>query len=133
MPTLTPSPLLRQALLADAATSAACGLLMLATAGPLSGLLGLPVELLRIAGAILLPFAAFIAYLALRQQLARPVVWGVILVNVLWAADSVLLLAGGWLAPTRAGYAFVIAQALAVLMYADLQYRGIRRSSAVAA
>jgi hypothetical protein len=55
-----------------------------------------------------------------------------VIANVAWAADSVLLLAGGFVEPTRAGYAFVAAQAVAVLMYADLQFAGIRRSKALA-
>jgi hypothetical protein len=133
MTMLHPSPLLRQALLSDAVTSAACGLLMLLGAGPLSGLLGLPEMLLRLSGAVLLPYAAIIAYLGLREQLMRPVVWAVIIGNVIWTADSLLLLVSGWVEPTRAGYAFVIAQALVVLMYAELQYMGLRRSEAAVA
>jgi hypothetical protein len=132
MPTIIPSPLLRQALVADAATSAACGLLMALAAGPLSSLLGLPETLLRVAGAVLLPYAAFIGWLGLREQVQRAVVWAVVIGNALWAADSLLLLASGWVEPTRAGFAFVVAQALAVLMYAEFQYVGLRRSEAVA-
>jgi len=133
MPTIVPSPLLRQALLADAATSAACGLLMALAAGPLSGILGLPEMLLRLAGIVLLPYAAFIAWLGLRDEVHRVVAWAVVLGNGLWALDSFLLLASGWVEPTRAGYAFVIAQALAVLMYAEFQYVGLRRSQTAAA
>jgi hypothetical protein len=133
MPMLHPSPLLRQALLSDAVTSAACGLLMLLGAGPLSGLLGLPEMLLRLAGAVLLPYAALIAYLGLREQLQRPIVWAVVIGNVIWTADSLLLLMSGWVEPTRAGYAFVIAQALVVLMYAELQYMGLRRTEGMTA
>ena len=129
MMTIHPSPLLRQALLADAATSAAFGLLMLIAAGPMSHLLGLPETLLRLSGIVLLPFAAFVGYLGLRDGVNRMAVWAVVIVNALWVADSVLLLASGWVAPTSAGYAFVIAQALAVLMYAEFQYVGLRRSS----
>ena len=66
--TLSPSPFLRQALLADAVTTALCGLLMLLAAHPLAGMLGLPETLLRIGGAVLLPFAALVAYLSLRPQ-----------------------------------------------------------------
>lgn len=128
MTTIHPSPLLRQALIADAATSAACGLLMLLAAGPLSSLLGLPEGLLRAAGTMLLPYAAFIGFLGTRERLQRPVVWAVVIVNGLWAADSFLLLASGWVAPTSAGYAFVVAQALVVLMYAEFQVVGLRRS-----
>jgi hypothetical protein len=132
MLTIIPSPLLRQALLADAATSAACGLLMTLAAGPMSGTLGLPEMLLRIAGIVLLPYAAFIGWLGLREQIQKPVAWAVVIGNAIWAADSFLLLASGWVEPTRAGYAFVIVQALAVLMYAEFQYVGLRRSVSTA-
>jgi hypothetical protein len=123
------SPLLRQALVADATTSAAFGLLMLIGAGPLSGVLGLPETLLRIAGLVLLPYAGFIGWLGVRETIQKPVAWAVVLGNALWAADSILLLASGWVAPTSAGYAFVIAQGLVVLMYAEFQYVGLRRST----
>ena len=128
MLTIHSSPLLRQALVADATTSAACSLLMLIGAGPLSGILGLPEMLLRIAGVVLLPYAAFIGWLGVREAISRPVAWAVVLGNALWVADSVLLLMSGWVSPTSAGYAFVIAQALVVLMYAEFQYVGLRRS-----
>ena len=133
MTTIHSSPLLRQALLADAATSAAFGLLALIAAGPMSHLLGLPEMLLRISGLVLLPYAAFVGYLGLREQANRMMVWAVVVGNGLWAADSLLLLASGWVSPTSAGYAFVSAQALAVLMYAEFQYVGLRRSTAAAA
>lgn len=124
-----PSPLLRQALLADATTSGAFGLLMLLAADPLDSLLGLPEGLLRGAGAVLLPYAALLVWLSLRGEMHRALVWGVILGNILWTADSLLLLVSGWVSPTTAGYAFVIMQALVVLMYAELQVMGLRRSN----
>ncbi|QFU15847.1 hypothetical protein [Microvirga thermotolerans] len=128
MSVVTSSPLLRQALVADAATSGACGLLLLLAAGPLASLLGLPAPLLRLSGAALLPYAGLVGYLGLRDRLPRGIVWAVVIGNAVWAADSLLLLVSGWVEPTRAGYAFVIAQALAVLMYAELQYVGLKRS-----
>lgn len=128
MTTIHPSPLLRQALLADATTSGAFGLLTLLAAGPLSHLFGLPEMLLRGAGAVLLPYAALLAWLSLRDGTHRILPWAVILGNVLWAADSMLLLVSGWVSPTAAGTALVIAQALVVLMYAELQFMGLRRS-----
>jgi hypothetical protein len=129
---LSPSPFLRQALLADAVTTALCGSLMLLGANPLSGMLGLPEALLRVGGAALLPFAVLVAYLSLRPNLSRLAVWGIVLVNVLWAADSILLLLSGGVTPNAAGYVFVLAQAAVVLLYAELQFIGLRRSSAVA-
>ena len=84
--------------------------------------------LLRIAGLVLLPYAAFIGWLGLRETIGKPVAWAVVLGNALWVLDSILLLASGWVSPTSAGYAFVIAQGLVVLMYAEFQVVGLRRS-----
>jgi hypothetical protein len=131
MRNFTPSPLLRQALLADSVTSGACGLLMLIGAGLLAHL-GLPESLLRVAGGVLLPYAALVAWLGTRETVSRVAVWAVILGNVVWAADSLLLLSGHFVEPTRAGSVFVILQALAVGMYAALQLIGLRRSEATA-
>jgi hypothetical protein len=128
-----PAPILRQALLADAATSGACALLMLIGSGPLSGLLGLPAALLQGAALVLIPWTAALAYLATRESLTSVAVWAVIVANAVWAADSAWLLLSGWVAPTAAGTAFVVAQALAVVMYAELQWVGLRRSRAAAA
>lgn len=129
MSVLVPSPLLRQALLADAATSGACGALLLLGAGFLEGLLGLPGPLLRTSGAFLIGYAGLVAVLGTRPTLPNVLVWAVILGNAVWAADSVLLLVSGWVEPSRAGTAFVILQALAVAMYAELQWMGLRRST----
>ena len=105
---------------------------MLLAAHPLAGILGLPEALLRSAGTLLLPFSACVAYLSLRPRLRRMTVWAVVLVNALWAIDSVVLLVTGWVAPTMAGTVFVMAQAAIVLMYAELQVIGMRRSATLA-
>ena len=117
---------LRRALLADAGVSGATGLLMLLGADVLAGLLGLPTALLRTAGVALIPFVAFVAYVGTRDRLAPPAVWTVIACNALWAAGSLVLLT--WLAPTVLGYLFVVAQATAVAVFAELQFIGLRRS-----
>jgi hypothetical protein len=124
---------LRRVLLADAATSAAAGLLMLLGAGLVADPLGLPAALLRGAGLALLPFAACVGFLGLRGGISRPAVRAVILLNALWVAASLVLLLGGWVAPTALGYAFVIAQAAAVALLAELQYVGLRRLAAAIA
>ena len=116
---------LRRALLADAVVSGAAGLLMLLGADLLAGLLGLPVALLRSAGAALIPFVAFVAYVGTRDRPATAAVWIVIACNALWAAVSFLLLI--WLAPTVLGYVFVVAQATAVAVFGELQLIGLRR------
>lgn len=123
---------LRMALLLDAVASGATALLVLVATGFLADLLALPAALLRGAGLILIPYVAFVAYLGLREQAPRPAVWMVIIANALWAAASLLLLVSGWLAPTMLGYAFVIAQALVVAVFGELQYVALRRQAAVA-
>jgi hypothetical protein len=80
----------------------------------------------------LLPIAALIAYLATRERLSRTGVWAVIVLNAIWAADSILLLLSGWVEPTRLGHAFVIAQALVVPIFAELEHFGLRRVRGVA-
>ncbi|MGA9770927.1 MAG: hypothetical protein WBV94_17935 [Blastocatellia bacterium] len=129
MKILTTSPFLRKVLFADAATCAATGLLMMLGAGLLEQWFGLPSELSRYAGTGLLPFAIFLVYLAKRANLSQPVVWAVIVLNVLWTADSFLLLLSGWIEPTGPGYAFIVFQAFGVAMFAGLEYFGLRKSA----
>jgi hypothetical protein len=127
------SLLLRRVLAADAAISAACGVLMALGADVLASILGLPATLLSYAGIALLPWAALVGYLATRQRLPHAVAWAVIACNIVWAADCALLLIAGGLAPTLLGYAFVIVQAVTVLVLAEIQYFGLRRSVIAAA
>jgi hypothetical protein len=124
---------LRYALLADAVASGATGLLMIAGAGLLEGLLGLPTALMREAGLVLVPYVAFVAYVGTREAISRPAVQAIIAMNVLWVVGSVLVLVGGFVSPTVLGYAFVIAQAVVVGVFAELQFIGLRRSQIVAA
>jgi hypothetical protein len=123
---------LRYALLADAVASGATGLLMIAGAGLLEGLLGLPVALMREAGLVLVPYVAFVAWVGTRAEISRPAVQAVIVMNALWVVGSVVVLAGGFVAPTVLGYAFVIVQAVVVGVLAELQFIGLRRRDAVA-
>ncbi len=47
--------------------------------------------------------------------------------NALWVVASIALLVSGEVAPTLLGYVFVIAQAVTVLGFAELQWVGLRR------
>jgi hypothetical protein len=127
------STFLRRVLLADAVTCAAAGLLMLLRASQLEQQLGLPTALSRYAGISLLPVAGYLAYLAKREQFSRSPVLTVIVLNAIWALDSILLLFSGWIEPTAAGYAFIIIQAIGVAMFAGLEYFGLRQSATAAA
>ena len=124
------STFLRRALLLDAVASGATGLLLIAAAAPLEGLLGLPAALLRGAGLVLMPYVAFVAFAGTRAAVSHGAVWAVVVANVLWAAASVLLLVSGWVAPTALGYAFVIGQAAVVALLGELQYVGLHRPAA---
>lgn len=119
---------LRGALLIDAAASGAMGLGLAVGAGMLDGLLGLPVGLMRWAGIALVPFALVLAFVATRPRVPGRAVAVLVAVNVLWVADSFLLLASGWVEPTTLGIAFVIAQGAAVAVFAAVQYAGLRRA-----
>ena len=123
-----PSTLLRYALIGDAVASGATGL-MAGGSGLLAGLLGLPEELLRVAGLVLLPYAAVVAYVGTRERLSSRAVWAVIALNAVWVVDSLLLLVSGTVVPTILGYGFVLAQAIVVLVFAEAQYFGLRRST----
>ena len=118
---------LRRALILDALASGATALLMIAGAGLVESLLGLPAALLRGAGLVLVPYAAFVVYAGTRDIISRSAVWMIIVANMAWAAASALLLVSGWVAPAALGYAFVIAQAVAVALLGELQYMGLRR------
>jgi len=126
------SRFLRNALALDAAACAATGLLLSVGAGALSGLLGFPVEFLHGAGLVLLPCAALLAVFAGRVRLPRLAVYAVIGVNILWIADSVLILVAGWFAPTTLGIVFVLAQAAAVAIVTELEVIGLKKSIAQA-
>ena len=124
---------LRYALLADAIASGATGVLTIAGADLLTGILGLPVPLMPEAGLLLVPYVAFVAWVATRETISRATVHATIALNVLWVAASIGLLLSGWVAPTVLGYAFVIAQAVVVGAFAELQIIGLRRTQVATA
>jgi hypothetical protein len=127
----TPSPLLRLALLTDATLTAVAGLALLLAAAPLGALLELPAAALRIAGVIFVPFGAFAGWLGTRPRVNRPLVFVVIVLNALWAMDSVLLMLTGWVQTTTLGESFVIAQAIFTGVMAEVEFLGLRRSTRV--
>jgi len=116
---------LRRALLVDAAASGTMGLVMLLAASPLESLFGLPTSLLRPVGLFLIPFAAFLVWLAQRADSLRGLVRAVVVGNILWVLASVLLLVSGLVTPTAIGTLFVLAQAAAVVVFAALEYRAL--------
>lgn len=124
---------LRRVLLADAASCAGMGLGMLLFAGPLATLLNLPTAFVSEVGLLLLPCAAFIAYLASTHVPPRIGVWAVIALNAVWVVDSFALLFTDWVSPNAFGIAFIVGQAIVVALLAELEYVGLRRSVAATA
>ncbi len=130
---LRTSTFLRWTLFADAATCIATGLLMTLVSGQLEQFLGLQSGLLRYAGVSLFPFAAFLVYLATRENISPSMVWMAIVLNALWIAASLLILLTEWVAPTEMGYTFVVFQALGVAVFTCLEYVGLKRLTTAAA
>ncbi|HEX6158837.1 MAG TPA: hypothetical protein VF111_01645 [Thermoanaerobaculia bacterium] len=121
---------LRRTLLLDAAISGSFGLLLTFCAPMLSSLLHVPAPFLRSVGLSLLPFCALLVFLAYRGHIARGSVWSVIALNVLWVAASVLVLLTRFISPNALGVGFVLFQAAAVAVFAELQYVGLRKAVA---
>jgi hypothetical protein len=127
--TIPMTKILRLALAGDAVMSAVAGLLMIGGAGFLSRFLELPQALLAYAGMALIPYVIFLGIIARRAALSPALVWAVIGGNILWSLASGLLLVTGWVSPNAFGYAFVIIQAIAVLVFAEFQYLALRHAS----
>lgn len=122
------SRFLRLVLIADAVATIATGALLAGASTQLETWLRIPSSLLFYAGLVLLPYAAFVFYLASQERVPRGTVWAVIGCNAVWAVDSVLLLATGWIAPSTLGYVFVVGQAVIVLAFCELQFTALRRA-----
>jgi hypothetical protein len=118
---------LRYVLWADALSCLACGLLQVTLTATVSERLGLPSMLLVDTGMFLLFYGAAVAFLATRIYTPRAIIWLLIAGNIGWAVACIALLLGGGLEPTWLGKAYVVAQALAVAVLAELQYLGVRR------
>lgn len=120
------STFLRRVLVLDAATSGIAGIAMIAGAGFIAGLTGLPQQLLFWAGVVLVPWTAALAFFASRETMPRLALVDIAAINVLWVAASIALLLTGWIAPNGFGILFVLAQAAAVAVYAMLQASALR-------
>lgn len=119
---------LRLALKLDAVATGALAVLGLAAAPLLDSMLGTPSSLLLPVGLFLLVFAAAVWLIGTRPQVSRVAAWSVVALNLLWVVGSVAAVVAGWLPLTTLGTAFVLVQAVAVLVFADLQILGLRRA-----
>lgn len=131
--TFAPSLFLRRVLQLDALATGTTGLLLLVGTGQLHRLLNLPTGLTIYAGIFCVAWAAVVGFASVRERLTRSFVWTIILGNVFWVIGSIALLVSGYVSPTWLGYAFVIAQAIAVDVFAALQYFGLPKRASAAA
>lgn len=118
---------LRTVLNLDAGICAAFGLICAGLAGPLAEFTALPRDLLFYAGLALFPVAGLMAFVARQAVPSRQLVWLVLLGNEGWILGSIAILIFGVVQPNALGYAFVVAQAVAVLPLVLLEYQGLRR------
>ena len=126
------TPFLRRVLKADALISAAAGAVMALGSGLLQDVLHLPSALLLAAGVALFPWAAFLLWLAAKPAVPRAAVWAVIVLNAVWIIDSAWVSLGGSFQPNALGHAFIAAQGLVVLVLAEFEFTGLRRSTRLA-
>ena len=67
-------------------------------AAPLGAVTGVPEMLLRSVGLALLPYVAWLLWLARRPSVPRGTAWTMVAINALYAIECVLLPLLGWIA-----------------------------------
>ncbi len=124
---INPSPFLRRALQIDALFSGVSALLLVFGASFLAPLTNLPEGFLRNTGLVLVVFVLGVGYLASRHVMPKGAVVAVIAINAVWTIGSIALLVSGWLSPNLLGQLFIVMQAIAVCVFAELEFIGLRR------
>jgi len=119
---------LRNVLFADAVSCLATGALQVLFTQPLAQLLNLPALLLQSTGIFLLAYAAVAMLVATREPIPRSLVWVFVVGNFAWAVGCAAMLVEHVVAPTALGEAWILAQAATVVVLAELQWTGLRRS-----
>ena len=129
---IQPSTFLSRALLADAIFSGVAAVTLTLGAGMLAPLLNLPEALLREAGLFLIAYTTLVGWLGTRTSVMKALVWFVIVGNAAWTFGSIALLFSGAVNPNLLGQVFIVAQAIATGVFAELQYVGLRKSGETA-
>jgi hypothetical protein len=126
---IRPSRLLQLALSADAAVSGGVGLLQLAASAWLSQLLQLPQTLLTETGAFLIVYAVLLVLLARSASVWRVLISLIVVGNIGWAAGCAVLVISGTLSPNALGMTYLALQAIAVITFAALEFKGLANSA----
>ncbi len=124
------SPLLFNALLANAVFSSACGLLMSLFADTIVGWLGNGIaEQIRSIGIGLLVFAGWLVLICSRQRVTTLEAWAIVIGDALWVLLSAVLLVTRYQNFNTLGVLLIGAIAIVVFLFALLQTNGIRQSA----
>jgi len=126
------SPFLRTVLKLDAASCLSMAASLVLGAAIFEPYLGLPKALLTAAGIALVPIGVFMFWLGVQERGSAVLVQLVVIGNIGWALASLALFE---LIPemTLLGAVVVAAQALAVILFALLEWRGLQGSGASSA
>jgi hypothetical protein len=115
------------ALRADALIAGAFGALIGVASPLLDGWLGIDAALLLALGVLLVGYAMVLEFVVARRPIAA-LVWAVIALNTLWVVAGVVAVLTDALTLTTLGTLFVLAQAAAVALIADVQFLALRKS-----
>lgn len=126
MHTIHPSPLLKFALLADAAVSGAVATLQVSLPQQLAALLQLPHALLLDTGIFLVGYVALLIVLACSRHVWSWLIGFIAIGNVGWAVGCLGLLASDAISPNTLGISFIALQAITVSVFAVLQFKGLK-------
>ncbi len=126
--TIVPSPLLSVALTLDAAVSGAMAALQLTAADWLSQTLLLPRALLVETGLFLVAYTVLLVVLSRSARVWSALIGVIVIGNIGWAVGCVALLASGLATTNSLGIGFAAMQAVAVLAFAALEFKGLATS-----
>lgn len=124
---LSSPAVLRRVLAFDALSGAGTGALHLLLAPLLSAWFGLPEAWLHASGLAIFAFVALAGWLALQPTPPRGPLMGIVMLNFAWAAGCLWLAFGGAVDATPLGLGYLLAQAVAVIVLAELEWMGWRQ------
>lgn len=129
MSTVKPSPLLRFALYLDAGVSGMIAAVQLLLTDLLARLTQLPSALLLETGVFMVLYAGTLLWLARRAELRAGWVLLIVLGNLGWALACLALWLSGLVPGAPLGAAYLLMQAVGVVVFAGLQYKGLAASA----
>jgi len=120
--------LLHNVLRINSAFSGLFGLVFILFPGKVSEMFGITNPFpITITGILLIGWEIFVSQLVRKPQVSVPGTWIVILGDLSWVVGSIALLLGDWLSLTNTGFWFIAIIADIILVFAIVQYIGLRR------